>query len=360
MKRILQLPSSIERKNGRMSVIMNVYRKVDRSKIQFDFAATDFGGDNYKNEIKKLGGRVYLLNKNENSIKKIEKLIKKLLVQNNYQFIHYHAISKWGIGLSIAHKLGVKVIVESHATELSDNLIKSIRNRLFSLNIITDSDYRIAISKEAGRKLFLFQNFDVIPNMINYDSFKFNEKSRKNIRSKFGIKNEECLIGCVARITKQKNQKFALKILAHLPSKYKIMFVGEDDKTNKYGINSLQKNINKYNLNDRVIFAGEVRNVNEYYSAFDIFWLPSLYEGLPTVALEAYVNGLPCILSNKITREVGISTYVHYLPISKKGLNYWAHLTTRVVRNKNSLNDIKNSEFNSKNVMRKWEKLYGI
>ena len=76
MIRVLQLPDSIERRNGRMSVIMNVYRKIDRSKIQFDFAATDFGCDNYKDEIERLGGRVYFLNKKENNIQKIRKLLK--------------------------------------------------------------------------------------------------------------------------------------------------------------------------------------------------------------------------------------------------------------------------------------------
>ena len=362
MIRVLQLPDSIERRNGRMSVIINVYRKIDRSKIQFDFAATDFGCDNYKDEIERLGGRVYFLNKKENNIQKIRKLLKKLLSSNNYCCLHYHAISKWGAGLSIAHKLGVKVIVESHATKLSDNLVKSIRNRLFSLNIITNSNSRVAISKEAGEKLFLFQNFEVIPNMINYNDFKFNEKSRVDIRSKFGVENDECLIGCVARITKQKNQKYALKILAHLPLKYKIIFVGEDDKISGYGIDSLKKMAEKYNLTDRVIFAGGVKNVSDYYSAFDIFWLPSLFEGLPTVALEALSNGLYCILSDKITKEVGISKYVRFLPVTSVGESAWVKETKiyGFKRNKYSLKNINNSIFNSDSVINKWMKLYEI
>lgn len=359
MKRVLQLPDSIEKRNGRMSVIMNVYRKIDRSKIQFDFACTDFGFDNYLEEIKQLGGNVYFVKKE--TIQNIRQLVNILLETGKYSYLQYHAISKWGCCLSIAHKYNVKIIVESHSAGLSDTLLKSIRNRIFSLNIIKDSDYRIAISQKAGNKLFMYQKYTVIPNMVDYPKFKFNQDVRKKIRQQLKIKPDEYLIGCVGRIAKVKNQEFSLKVLKHLSPKYKIAFVGSEALGGER-IRRLKKIVSDYGIKDRVIFTGEVRNVNDYYSAFDIFWLPSLFEGLPTVVLEALSNGLHCILSDRITREVGISHYVDFLPINSKADKLWAQKTIEYssVRDEEPLEKIDNSIFNSEKVIDDWMKIYDV
>lgn len=359
MKRILQLPDSIERRNGRMSVIMNIYRKMDRSKIQFDFACTDYGFDNYLEEIQQLGGRVFFLKKS--TIHNIKKLVNSLLSTGNYSFLQYHAISKWGCSLSIAHKYNVKTIVESHSAGLSDTFLKSVRNRIFSLNVIKDSDFRIAISQKAGKKLFMWQDYTVIPNMVDYNKFQFKGNTRVKIRNELGVKDGECLVGCVGRIAKVKNQEFSLEILRQLPSNYKIVFVGSEALGGER-LKYLRKIIKEYELESRVIFTGEVRNVSDYYSAFDIFWLPSLFEGLPTVVLEALANGLYCILSDRITKEIKISEYVKFLPITSVEENTWVKETENCGfnRNKHPLKDISSSIFNSDNVINNWMKIYGI
>lgn len=359
MKRVLQLPGSIERRNGRMSVIMNVYRKIDRSKIQFDFACTDFGFDNYLEEIKQLGGNVYFVKKE--TIQNIRQLVNILLETGKYSYLQYHAISKWGCCLSIAHKYNVKIIVESHSAGLSDTWLKSIRNRIFSLNIIKDSDYRIAISQKAGEKLFMYQAFTVIPNMVNYSNFVFNNNVRKQIRQQLGVKQDEYLVGCVGRIAKVKNQEFSLKVLKGLPSNYKIAFVGSEAFGGKR-LTHLKNITNDYGLNGRVIFTGEVNNVNDYYSAFDVFWLPSLFEGLPTVVLEALSNGLLCIISDKITREIGISNYVKFLPITPGAEKQWIDETENYSfkRNNKPLTDINHSIFNISDVINNWMKIYDV
>ena len=120
--------------------------------------------------------------------------------------------------------------------------------------------------------------------------------------------------------------------------------------------------IENYGLENRIIFTGEVQNVADYYSAFDVFWLPSLFEGLPTVALEATANGLSCILSNKITKEVQVSDFIHYLPITESSLGGWSDLTKNIVgvRDPDSLEKIIKSEFNFKRVLKKWNNLYNI
>ena len=359
MKRILQLPGSIERRNGRMSVIMNVYRKIDRSKIQFDFACTDYGFDNYLEEITQLGGNVFFVKKE--TVQNIRQLVSSLLATGKYSYLQYHTISKWGCSLSVAHKYNVKTIVESHSAGLSDTLIKSIRNRIFSLNIIKDSDYRVAISQKAGNKLFMYQKYTVIPNMVDYPKFKFNQEKRRKIRQQLNIKPDEYLIGCVGRIAKVKNQEFSLKVLKHLSPKYKIAFVGSEALGGER-IRRLKEIVSDYGIKNRVIFTGEVRNVNDYYSAFDIFWLPSLFEGLPTVVLEALSNGLHCILSDRITREVGISNYVDFLPITSKADTLWVHDTVKYssIRDNIPLEAINNSIFSTNRVISDWMKIYSM
>lgn len=359
MIRVLQLPGAIERRNGRMSVIMNVYRKIDRSKIQFDFACTDFGFDNYLEEIKQLGGNVYFVKKE--TIQNIRQLVNILLETGKYSYLQYHAISKWGCCLSIAHKYNVKIIVESHSADLSDTWLKSIRNRIFSLNIIRDADYRVAISQKAGKKLFMWQSFTVVPNMVNYSKFQFNDKTRTRIREKLGIRSRDCLIGCVGRIAKVKNQEYSLELLRQLPANYKIVFVGSGAFKGKR-FDYLNRIISDYRLKDRVVFTGEVKNVSDYYSAFDVFWLPSLFEGLPTVVLEALSNGLLCIISDKITREIGISNYVKFLPITPGAEKQWIDETENYSfkRNNKPLTDINHSIFNISDVINNWMKIYDV
>lgn len=155
MIRVLHLPDSIEKRNGQMPVIMSIYRKLDRSKIQFDFACTDYGFENFEDEIKELGGNVYKIPSNENSFKN---MVNDLLRTGRYSFLHYHALSKWGCTLGIANKYHVKTIVHSHATELSDTLFKSIRNRIFSLNIFNYGDKLVAVSPEAGKNFLYLRN----------------------------------------------------------------------------------------------------------------------------------------------------------------------------------------------------------
>lgn len=363
MKRILQLTDSIEKRNGRMSVVMNIYRKIDRSKIQFDFLVTDYGYENYYDEITKLGGKVYFLPYDKLSLKKIKHEFLKIVNLRKYDYVHYHALSKWGECVSYAKQQNIKVIVHSHATVLSNSLFKSIRNRLFSLNILTTADERIAISPEAGKKLFLWQSFKYIPNMVEYNRFSFSQFKRSSVRQKYNIKNEDKVIGMVGRISEQKNQLFALKVLNQLIERkenVKLMIVGDTDKKELSYYKKVKKYINENDLNEKVIFTGLVNSVGDYYSAFDILWLPSLYEGMPTVGIEAQANGMPILVSDKVTKSMKIIDAVKFLSI-KNSINLWIHFTIMLLkmnRERDALRKFKNSPFNEQSVLNEWMKLY--
>lgn len=363
MIRILQLSDSIEKRNGRMSVIMNIYRRIDRTKVQFDFLVTDFGYENYSEEIRKLGGKIYLLPHEKQTFKNMKKLFNKVITDNKYSYIHYHAISKWGICLSYAHKLGLKVIVHSHATKLSDNFIKAIRNRLFSLNILYCSDERIAVSPEAGGKLFLWQNFKYIPNMVDYSKFVYNPQRRNLIRHQYNIKTNEKLIGMIGRLSKQKNQEFALKVFNRLRANnenVKLMIVGDYDHKIKDYSKKIENYIDSNNLTNSIIFTG-FDDAKKYYSAFDVFWLPSLYEGMPTVGIEAQANGLPVLASCNITQSMRVMDNVNYLAIDEENIDLWVNVTKQALingRESNTLQKFKCSSFDEEKIIKEWMRLY--
>lgn len=358
MIRVLQLPGTLSRLDGRMSVIMNIYRNLDREKIQFDFVTAIEGQKTYKNEIEELGGNVYLLNEKP-SLKKMRAYIDKILTNNNYQFMHYHAISPWGCVLDVAHKHNVKVITQSHATEFSETTVKSIRNYLFSKNIIKNSDKLIAVSPEAGKKLFGKHKFEYIPTWIDKEKYKFSNNKREEIRTSLGIKENEMLIGHIGRFAIQKNHNFMIKAFEKLvkqDKKYHLALISDGP---------LKKNIEKYAFQHKIIdhvhFVGVVTNASDFYSAFDILWLPSRYEGLPTVSLEAQANGLSVLASNKITRQIKLGN-VKFLPINIFSYHNWVELTVKNIKKRNQNIDsiFEKSIFKKAKVMNQWKSLYGL
>lgn len=363
MKRVLQLTDSIEKRNGRMSVVMNIYRKIDRNRIQFDFLVTDYGCDNYYDEIVKLGGNVYFLPANKQSLKKIKNMFIEVTNSQKYDYIHYHAVSRWGECINYAKRQNMKVIVHSHATKMSDSFIKSIRNRIFSLNVLTYSDKRVAISPEAGKELFLWRNFEYIPNMVDYSRFIYNSKKRSLIRQKYGIQNDEKLIGMVGRISKQKNQFFALKVLQKLlqeQGNIKLMIVGDSDSKEQKYFQKVKHYIEENNLNSRIIFTGLVNNPGDYYSAFDLLWLPSLYEGMPTVGIEAQANGLAILASFKITKSMKIIDNVIFSLTKERA---WINATKQLLisnRDLNTIKKIRRSPFNEDFIISRWQELYNM
>ncbi|MDM8278690.1 glycosyltransferase [Ligilactobacillus aviarius] len=356
MIRVLQIPGTLSRLDGRMSVLMNVYRNIDRSKIQFDFVTSTIGEKTYKNEIEELGGKVYVLH-SDPSFGDMRKFVDNILKNNNYQYMHYHAISPWGCVLNLGHKYGIKVITHSHATEFSDTFVKSIRNKIFSLNIIKDSDKLVAVSPEAGKKLFGKHSFEYIPTWIDKDKYLFSQEARTTIRSKLGLSDEDILIGHVGRFAIQKNHDFMLKVFKKLvmqDKKYHIAFIGDGPLKEQF-----MEDVKENHLENNVHFVGVVKNTADYYSAFDIFWLASRYEGLPTVSLEAQANGLMVLASDRITRQIAVGN-VEFLPINTNSIDDWVKktITNAKLRDNNVNQEFINSVFQRSRVLEQWRNLY--
>ena len=286
---------------GVESVIMNYYRHIDRSKIQFDFICDEDSTRIPYEEIKKLGGRVFLVPKYQ-KLPKYLKALEKLFKENKYRIVHANINTLSVFPLYAAKKAGVPVrISHSHSTsnrrEWKRNLIKNLL-RPFSKRYATDY---FACSELAGRYLFGNKTFDrgevkIIHNAIDIDKFKFDEVARKKLRREFGIKDSTIVIGHVGRFVQTKNHTFLVDVFKEYHEKNpdsKLLLVGSGPLEDK-----IKNKVKKLGLKDSVLFLGQRDDINKIYSVMDIFCFPSLYEGMGMVSLEAIISGLSVMLSS--------------------------------------------------------------
>lgn len=308
--------------NGVESVIMNYYRHLDHSKVQFDFICDEDSTRIPYDEIKKLGGRVFLVPKYQN-LPKYLKALEKLFKENQYRIVHANLSTLSVFPLYVAKKVGVPIrIAHSHSTsnpkEWKRNLIKNIL-RPFSKHYATDY---FACSEVAGRYLFGNKAFDqgevkIIHNAIDVEKFKFDEVARKKLRKEFGIMDSTIVIGHVGRFVQTKNHTFLVDVFKKYHER------NPDSKLLLIGIgpleNQIKDKIRKLDLVESVIFLGQRDDINKLYSVMDIFCLPSLYEGLPVVGVESQATGLPIIFSNGVSHEAIISKNAKIVPNQETG-----------------------------------------
>lgn len=321
---------------GVESVIMNYYRHLDHSKVQFDFICDEDSTRIPYDEIKKLGGRVFLVPKYQN-LPKYLKALEKLFKENQYRIVHSNINTLSVFPLYAAKKSGVPIrISHSHSTsnpkEWKRNLIKNIL-RPFSKRYATDY---FACSELAGRYLFGNKAFDqgevkIIYNAIDIEKFKFDEVARKKLRKELGIKDNTIVIGHVGRFVQQKNHTFLVDVFKEYHKKNpdsKLLLVGSGPLEDE-----IKKIVERLGLKDSVLFLGQRNDINKLYSAMDIFCLPSLYEGLPVVGIEAQAAGLPCVFSDKISDDIKITDSIKFIKLTDK-LKEWSDEVTKIVNSK--------------------------
>lgn len=226
------------------------------------------------------------------------------------------------------------------------------------MNIFLYGDKYVAVSPEAGKKLFLNKKFEYIPNAIDTSKYSFSSSSRQEVRKNLGIGKEEILLGHVGRFSKQKNHKFLVKTFKELHKineNYRLILIGEGELKTK-----ITKLVEKLGLQNYIYFVGFKANVSEFYSAMDVLLLPSFYEGMPTVAVEAQANGLPVIVSNEISKSLS-KRGISYLPIHN-GIQPWVSKILEVSKNQNNLVREKihfqDDNFKIQFIIQKWVTLY--
>ena len=323
--RILYVNGGPLNRGGIESYMMNYYRNFDRSKVQIDFVSIGMKKAAYDEEIEHLGGKIYYIPKKSKNYIKYKKELRKIFKMNDYKIVHTHMDAMGMTVLKEAEKCNVPIrIAHSHNTQhLTSNFFKLRINEFARKNINKYATHMFACSEKAGRWLFgdeCFENGEVklINNAIEINKFLYDDTKRKELRNKFNISNNDIVIGHVGRFDEQKNHKFLISIfkkLIDIDDSYKLILIGDGHL--KFNIKEMVK---EFNIENKVIFISSCDNVNEFYNMFDIFILPSLFEGLGIVAIEAQVNGLSCVLSDTIPREVKISNNIKFISLNDEGM----------------------------------------
>ncbi len=351
---------------GVESVVMNYYRNIDRSSVQFDFICDSDSTDIPYDEIKALGGEVYLVSPYQ-KVFAYRKALVKLFREKKYQIVHSHLNTLSVFPLSAAKKAGVKIrIAHSHSTtnkkEWKKNLLKQILrpwSKVFANNYFCCSE--LAGRWQFGNKAYDEGKVFLLRNSIDLEKFRFNDDLRKSKRKELGIPEDVFVVGHIGRFMPQKNHSFLIDIFKSLHEK--------DDKTllvlagQGPLFEDIKNKVEAMKLSDSVMFLGQRNDVSEIYQAFDVFVLPSLYEGLPVVIVEAQGTGLKCLTSDKVSMESKISDDLDF--ISLDGIDLWTDriLALRNYQRKDNFEVCTNNGYNIKknaeNLLEKYNALLG-
>ncbi|MBB6631974.1 glycosyltransferase family 1 protein [Clostridium algidicarnis] len=316
--RILHVLGALNR-GGAETMIMNIYRNIDRSKIQFDFMIHTNEKCDYDDEIIKLGGKIYSVPRyvGKNHFKYKHAWDTFFSSHTEHKIVHGHMRSTAAIYLEIAKKHGLVTIAHSHSTASRGNKIEQLVKSVMQFRIRYRADYLFACSNEAGKWLFgkkaiSKDNYKIIKNAIDVEKYVFNEVKRSEIRTVLDIE-DKFVVGHVGSFTYPKNHKFLIEVFYQIQMQNKnavLLLVGDGELRSQ-----IENQINKLRIKDKVILTGVVPNVNDYMQAMDVFVFPSLWEGLPVTVIEAQATGLHCVISDTITDEVKITQLVKALLI---------------------------------------------
>ena len=319
--RVLYVLDTLKQRSGVTAVAMNYFRNIGKEKVHIDFLVLEDCEDDIVNEIKDTGSDVYFMPKlGLFNISKISKFYNDFFREHNdYKIVHSHFNQLDFIIFHYAKKNGVKYCIShSHSTKYSDYKLRAIRNWAMTLPIKYKADIWAACGIEAGKFLYGKDFLDspkhlIINNAIDVNKFKFDPNIRELKRKQLGL-NNKYVIGNVGSFKKTKNQKYILELFSELRytdegNKYHLLLVGDGEL--KEELTNLAITLN---INEDVTFLGSRNDVNELLQAMDVFLLPSLYEGLPVIGIEAQASGLPCIFSDNVTNEVDVCNSV-FLPL---------------------------------------------
>lgn len=304
---------------GIETFLMNVYRKIDKNEVQFDFLVNVKKECAYNEEIRKLGGNIYYLPKRGIHFLKYKHNWKKFLEKEgeNFSAIHMHVSSLTDIQpLVEAKKAGIKNrFIHAHNTHQT-GIIHNVLNKINQLRINQYATKMFACSSEAGNYCFKAKTFEIIKNGIDCSKYQYDIKKREEIRKKLNLEDNEIAVVHVGRFSKQKNHSFLIDFFhdaAIQKENLKLFLIGDGVLKKE-----IQEKVENLQLKDKVNFLGLRNDINEILQGMDLFVLPSLHEGLPVAGIEAQAAGLKCLFSDTISQEVAITDLVSFLSITNK------------------------------------------
>lgn len=315
---------------GAESRIMDLYRHLDRNRVQFDFLVHTDKEGYFDEEILKLGGRIFRVPRfrlyNYFSYKRaLKEFFKK---SHDFKAVQGHITSTAAIYLPIAKKAGIPIIIAHARSAGVDKGAKGTLTRWMRRNLSKKADYLFTCSKLAGISVFgdkaVREGKTIfIPNAVNCPAFAYDEEKRKEMREKLGV-TDKYVIGHVGRFHYAKNHEYLLQVFASLCNEdvkdreYVLLLLGEGN-----GMEGAKQLAERLGIADKVRFLGNHSNIYDYYQAMDYFVYPSRYEGLPGTIVEAQTAGLKCLMSDTICKEVVVTDLVQTMSIGEDA-HVWA------------------------------------
>lgn len=301
MKRVLHIVGAMA-PGGFENFIMNVYRKMDRDQVQFDFIVHKKKENAYDEEIENLGGKLYYVTrKSKNPIKNFFE-IRRVVKENHYEIVCRHSDSAFTVVDLLAARLGgaQKTIMHSHSTTTGHVGI----HKFFRLWMSLVPTHRFACSKAAGEWMFGKRDFTFVPNAIDTSAYLYSETIRNQMRKAWKTE-EKHVYGHVGNFVYAKNHMFLLEIFKKITEndpQAVLFLIGEGELREK-----IEKKIQELGIRDQVILTGRRKDVADFLQMFDLVIFPSVYEGLPVSLVETQCIGLDCLISDRITEEIMLS-----------------------------------------------------
>lgn len=363
-KRILIIGLT-ERMGGVETFIYNTTTHSDKAKYKYDYLV--HGADHcvFEDEINKFYDdgeqHIFFIKKYKEDPLGCIKDLQKFYAENGqkYDYVHFQSGSTAEIlyVYPFCKKYNFEVISHSH----NGNGYSPFVNRVFQRLVNKITSKRLSCSAEATRWLFGDEYLDstkIIVNGVDTDRFTYDETARQKIREQYGL-SDELVVGHVGRFSEQKNHKFILEIFRALLEKQL------DAKLLLVGVGELQESIRELStslgIEKSVIFAGKQMRTEDYYSVFDVFLMPSLYEGLPIVGVEAQCEGLECLFSDQIDKQILITDRAKMLRLSDAP-EVWcdAIVSASVGDRKKYADEIKTSGYSLADTVKTLEEIYEV
>ena len=314
--RVLQVVPELDVNAGMTNVVMNYYRQISSDCCQFDFLYFRPSKASFEAEIHQRGGRTIEIAPPSHAGALLHQL-RAFFSENaeRYDAIHCHPLwSPVAISMTLGSAAQTPVIAHCHSTQYSEKRFSAIRNKAM-LPMIRRSATAFAACSEEAMSMFRLKPETpapqmVLPNAIEVEAYRFSESDRENTRVEFGIDKDTFVIGQVGRFSPEKNHAWTLEVFARfvqLHPNAKLLLPGDGALREQ-----LVQKAQALGIRDWVLFCGRRSDMPRIYAAMDVLIMPSLFEGVPVSAVEAQASGLPCLLSDTITKEVQMGLCNYY------------------------------------------------
>ncbi len=358
MKRMLCIVGGMNA-GGAETFLMKVYRALDKTQYQMDFAVAVKEKGFYDDEILSMGGKIFhIIPKTKGFLKNFFD-IKRIVKENGYKSVlrtSQHSLS--ALELLAARLGGAKITIfrSSNSDTTTGNHLDQLLHKICMFMPRFFANVRIAPSTEAAEFMFGKNSVkngvaQIVCNGIDLDYYKFDDFARKKIRHELGLDN--CfVVGHVGRFNEQKNHEFLVNVFFELQKKRndaRLLLVGKGELESK-----IRELCCSLGINDKVVFTGVRSDLSALYSAMDVFAFPSLYEGMPNTVIEAQACGLKCIISDRITKEADLTSSVSYLPIKENDIQVWVNEIGNRMNRFIDIGDVP-SDYDMKNVVIKFQ-----